>query len=246
MDKYYYPSITIIIAVLNCVDTLQRAIDSVLRQSYNQKNLIIIDGGSTDGTVNVIESNEQNLAYWESQQDRGIGHAWNKGLDKSQGEWIIFIGADDQFHDESVLSDMSIFLRDDIENDLVYGQIIYGDGVFEGKKLGQPFDWNIYKRRMLIPHTGCFHRKTLFNEIGVFDETFKIALDYEIFLRKKTIMARYISRLVTIMGGKGLSTNQAIPSLREARLAQLKNKVDSKIKIEFWHFIYRLRNEIEK
>ena len=205
-----------------------------------------MDGGSTDGTVELLEKYREKITYFESVPDRGIAHAWNKGLRKCRGDWLIFLGADDRLHDENVLADMAAFLQRDTESDLVYGQIVFSDGCYTGKTLGQPFDWNIYKRRMSITHTGCFQRRCLFEEIGDFDEAFKIAVDYEIFLRKPSLKAEFVPRLITTMGGRGVSTQQTRHSLQEGRLAQIKNRVDWKIKIEIWHAFYQLRYALEK
>lgn len=239
------PLISVIIAVFNGSGTLQKCLDSVASQTYLEKEVIVIDGGSSDGTVDLLRDNGSTITYWESEPDKGIAHAWNKGLKKSNGEWIIFIGADDRLHDASVLSDMAITLCDDLESDLVYGQILFGDGRFENIILGDSFDWAIYRRRMLIPHTGCFQRKSLFKELGDFDESYKVAMDYEIFLRKPGLKAKFIRRLVTVMGGEGMSTKLGKYSLLEGRRAQLKHGVDMRIKVEVWHLIYQFRNMLE-
>ncbi len=88
-------SITVIVVVLNGAKTLQRCIDSVADQAYSNKELIIIDGGSVDRTLETIELNAPLIDCWLSEPDRGIYHAMNKGVDRASGEWIIFLGADD-------------------------------------------------------------------------------------------------------------------------------------------------------
>lgn len=95
--------ISIIVAVFNGKITLQHCIDSVAQQTYPNKELIIIDGGSKDGTVNLLEENRNKISYWISEPDRGIYNAWNKGLEQTTGKWIIFLGADDYLWDVRVL-----------------------------------------------------------------------------------------------------------------------------------------------
>ena len=97
------PSISIIIAVYNGENTLQRCFDAINRQTYSHRELIVIDGGSTDKTIEILNANDKCIDYWESMADRGISHAWNKGLERTQGEWIIFLGADDFLADNHVL-----------------------------------------------------------------------------------------------------------------------------------------------
>ncbi|MEQ1667696.1 MAG: glycosyltransferase [Sulfuriferula sp.] len=94
MNHASTPLISIIIAVYNGKATLQQCIDSVVQQTYSNKELIIIDGGSKDGTVELLEENRNKFSYWESEPDRGIYNAWNKGLTQAKGEWICFLGAD--------------------------------------------------------------------------------------------------------------------------------------------------------
>jgi len=240
------PLISIVIAVLNGEETLQNCLDSIASQTFKNIELIVIDGGSSDQTVKILKANSGIISYWESNKDEGIAHAWNKGIKKSFGNWIIFLGADDCLYDAEVLGEMAVLLRSDVNNDVIYGKVIFANGPFAGFVLGAPFTWDAYKRRMLIPHTGCFQRRSLFQELGDFDQEFKIATDYEFFLRKPSLKAKYAPRLVTLMGYGGVSSNQKIKALKEGRLAQLKNSVDSRLKIEMWHAIYQIRNLIAK
>ena len=97
MKNKSLPLITIIIAVFNGAKTLQQCIDSVAQQSYPNKELIIIDGGSKDGTLDLLKANSEKIDYWVSETDNGIYNAWNKGLAQANGDWICFLGADDFF-----------------------------------------------------------------------------------------------------------------------------------------------------
>ena len=95
MNSKFPPLISIIVAVFNGEKTIQQCIDSVAQQSYPYKELIIIDGGSTDRTVELIKANQDKVKYWISEPDGGIYHAWNKGLAQVSGEWVAFLGVDD-------------------------------------------------------------------------------------------------------------------------------------------------------
>jgi glycosyltransferase involved in cell wall biosynthesis len=240
------PLISIVIAVLNGEKTLQKCLDSIAGQTFKNIELIVVDGGSSDQSVKILKENSGIISYWESNKDEGIAHAWNKGIKKSSGNWIIFLGADDCLHDADVLAEMAVLLSSDDDNDVIYGKVIFADGPYAGLVLGAPFVWEAYRRRMLIPHTGCFQRRKLFRELGEFDQEFKIATDYEFFLRKPLLKAKYAPRLVTLMGYGGVSSNQKIKALKEGRLAQIKNSVDSRLKIEMWHAVYQIRNLIAK
>jgi glycosyltransferase involved in cell wall biosynthesis len=221
--------ISIVVAAYNSAATVQPCIDSVARQTYPHKELIIIDGGSTDGTVELLKANHQRITYWSSEPDRGIYHAWNKGLARVEGEWICFLGADDHFWNEHVLTRMAgelAKLTPDIR--VAYGQIMLLNGAGERLyEVGEP--WGRLKQRFLksmcIPHPGLMHRRSLFQQHGGFDESFRIAGDYELLLRElKAADAVFVPELVTVgmRQGEGESSHPAstLRVLRETRRAQ--------------------------
>jgi glycosyltransferase involved in cell wall biosynthesis len=222
------PKISVIIAVFNGEKTLQQCLDSVVTQSYLNVELIVIDGGSTDGTVDLLQENQASISYWISEPDRGIYNAWNKALAKATGEWICFLGADDFLWDEKVLERMDTALKGipaDIR--IAYGQIMLLNQ--DGQSLFSIGDrWEKVKKRfkrvMCIPHPGLMHRRSLFQVHGQFDESFQIAGDYELLLRElKSAKAVFVPGLIlTGMRQGGISSNpkSAIKSLFEMRRAQ--------------------------
>lgn len=228
MSRESAPLITIIVAVLNGKATLQHCIDSVAEQTYPNRELIIIDGGSKDGTVDVLGENREKITFWISEPDRGIYNAWNKGLAQAKGEWICFLGADDFFWDARGLERMVEQLGKLPPSVCVaYGQIMLISA--EGETLGPVGEpWQKIKERfdqfMCIPHQGVMHRRSLFEKHGNFDESFRIAGDYELLLRElKTADAFYIPDIITIaMRQGGLSSDPAntLLILREFRRAQ--------------------------
>lgn len=228
MNHVPAPLISIIVAVFNGRATLQQCIDSVIQQTYPNKELIIIDGGSTDGTVDLLEENRNKLSYWISEPDRGIYNAWNKGLAQAHGEWICFLGADDYFWDTTVLERMAAQLQmlpPGIR--VAYGEImqISDDGQLprpmgkSWKQVKEPF-----KKYMCMPHVGTMHRRSLFEQHGQFDESFRIAGDYEFLLRElKTGDAAFIPNIITVgqrLGGISTDTANHLIMRREVRRAQ--------------------------
>jgi glycosyltransferase involved in cell wall biosynthesis len=191
------PKISIITAVYNSAETLQSCIDSVRCQSYPNVEFIVIDGASTDESVDIIERNEDAITSWTSEPDRGVYHAWNKGLDLAEGDWIHFLGADDRFMDGDVLSRVAEALGDvgpDIR--VVYGKeaIVSGSGeVLETRGESWEVAGKLFTKVMSIPHPTVFHHKSLFEDHGNFDESFRVCADYELLLRElKTGQARYL------------------------------------------------------
>ena len=226
-----YPLITIIIAVFNGGKTLQQCIDSIVQQSYSNKQLIIIDGNSTDGSVELLQANDQSISYWVSEPDSGIYNAWNKGLMQANGEWICFLGADDYFWDSDVLEKMSqqlVKLPADIN--IAYGKImLLSENGNELYSTGEV--WSNVKQRfkqlMSIPHPGTMHRWSLFEQHGYFDESFRIAGDYELLLRElKTADAAYIPDIISVgmlQGGISSNPQNTLSQLYEVRRVQQKH-----------------------
>lgn len=222
------PLISIIVAVFNGAKTLQQCIDSVSQQTYPNKELIIIDGGSNDGTVELLKVNNQQIHAWISEPDQGIYSAWNKGLAIANGEWICFLGSDDYFWGTNVLERMSRHLET-LPTDIrvVYGQIMLLNSKNEELYLyGEP--WKNIKKRfkqlMSIPHLGTLHQRSLFEQNGHFNESFRIAGDYELLLRElKTANAEFIPDLITVaMRQGGISSNpqNSLLQLNEVRRGQ--------------------------
>ncbi|NOU40007.1 MAG: glycosyltransferase [Methylotenera sp.] len=223
------PLITIIIAVFNGAKTLQQCIDSVAQQTYPNKELIILDGGSKDGTVDLLKANQQAISYWVTEPDNGIYNAWNKGVAQAKGEWICFLGADDFFWNLEVLETLAkqlVLIPPYIR--VAYGQIMLltADGV-NIHAVGEPWDKvkKRFKHKMSIPHQGVMHRRNLFELRGKFDESYQIVGDYELLLRElKAGDAAFISDIiVTGMRQGGISSNpqQSLTILREVRRAQI-------------------------
>jgi glycosyltransferase involved in cell wall biosynthesis len=222
------PLITVVVAVYNGANTLQQCIDTVAQQTYANKELIIIDGGSNDGTVELLTENNNKIDYWISEPDQGIYNAWNKALTQVKGEWICFLGADDYLLDAQVLERMASELCQlPSEIRVAYGQVMLLSN--EGAPLfsvGEP--WSIIKDRfkqvMCIPHQGVMHRRSLFEQNGEFDESFRIAGDYELLLRElKKGDAIFIPDLITTgmrQGGISSDPENTLVTMREFRLAQ--------------------------
>ena len=224
------PSITIIVASLNNAKTLLQTIDSVANQTYQNAELIVIDGGSSDGSVDLLKQNANKISYWVSEIDNGIYSAWNKGLERATGDWICFLGADDFLWNLEVLKNISQLLSSLPDEILVaYGEemllTIEGEPLY---KVGRP--WNLAKNQfvkyMSIPHVGLMHRSSIFKKNGNFDESFRIAGDYELLLRElKNADAAFIPIIIAgaRLGGISCNSDNSFKLLREVRRAQVKH-----------------------
>jgi glycosyltransferase involved in cell wall biosynthesis len=220
------PLISVIVALLNAKPTLLQCINSVWTQTYPRKELIIVDGGSSDGSVDILIENDEKIDYWHSDHDKGVYQAWNRGLARARGDWIYFLGADDYLFDEQVLERTVAQLNSVPSNVRVaYGEImtISPEGSLSFRR-GQSWDLlrKGFKRAMCLPHQGVLHRRSLFEVHGTFDESFRILGDYELLLRElKEGQAVFIPGVITAMRQEGLSSSldNSLTMLREFRRA---------------------------
>ncbi len=228
------PVISVIVAVYNNAEQIQRCIDSFYNQTYAYKEIIVMDGGSNDGTVEIIKFNVDKLAYWESQKDKGIYHAWNKALNKVTGDWVIFLGSDDYFYSNNAFTLIAPHLGNtEDSSNVVYGKlkVVRSDGK-EIDEVGKP--WS--RQRFLelaenLPHISVFHRRSLFEKNGQFDESFRISGDYELLLRelKERDPVFVESITVSVMESGGVSSNDfnAVNVVKECIKAREKNGLSS-------------------
>ena len=234
IDAAEQPLITVVIAVYNGQSTLQQCMDSVTQQKYKYLELIVIDGGSTDGTVDILMANESKLIYWISEPDKGIYNAWNKALAKALGEWICFLGADDYLWNNNALADMVSVLKTlPRETQIAYGQVmllglddapLYAVGAPYQLKPGQRVDV-----MGLPPHPGLMHRRAVFDERGGFDESFRIAGDAELLMRElQRAPACFIPGVIIAgmrQGGISSKPSNILKSLKELRRIQQKHGI---------------------
>jgi glycosyltransferase involved in cell wall biosynthesis len=228
-----HPLITVITVVFNGEATLEKSILSVINQTYDNVEYILIDGCSTDGTLDIIRKYAHAIDYWVSEPDAGIYDAWNKAVVCASGNWICFIGADDYLWGDSVLQNMVPTMMSAMPSyKLVYGAITMVNSRQEViSRLGD--SWEISKKEMRnimsVPHPGLMHHRTWFENYGLFDASYKIGGDYEMLLRGWPAQdALFVSDLVTVgmtQGGVSSSPKNALLGLREIRRAQLSHGI---------------------
>lgn len=171
------PKISIVTICYNGAKFIERTIQSVLSQTYPNIEYIIIDGGSTDGTKEIIEKYSSQISYWCSEKDNGIYDAMNKGIAKATGEWINFMNSGDCFATESALANV---MAQSIEDDIcvIYCDAIYNHGDYEIKYVCNRLKDITYK--MVFCHQSCLIRTSVHKERS-FSLKYKIAGDYDFF-----------------------------------------------------------------
>ncbi len=175
------PKVTIITVVFNAEAHLEQTIRSVIEQDYPSIEYIIIDGGSTDGTLDIINRYQDRINYWVSETDDGIYDAMNKGIRKATGNVIGLINADDWYAPGSISRAMNIMQETGAE--VVHGaMLIFREGRETMVKRG-PKKLDNFAKGMLLNHPTVFARASLYRRFGLFDTAYRIAADWEILLR---------------------------------------------------------------
>ncbi len=167
MNNSAHPLISIIIVTYNAEKHLERCLNSIVEQGYKKIELIIIDGASTDGTIDILKKYNNHISYWKSEPDTGIYNAMNKGIDQITGGWVIFLGSDDYLFPG--FSEMASYLK---RTDTIY----YGACLWGNQILGERFTrYRLTKE--CICHQGIFYPSEVFKQYK-YNEQYKVSSDY--------------------------------------------------------------------
>jgi len=220
------PLISIITITYNAVNTIEETIKSVLEQTYPNIEYIIIDGGSTDGTVEIIKKYSSQISYWISEPDKGIYNAMNKGIMQAHGAWINFMNSGDTFYNSKTLDTINFH---QINNKII--KVIYGDTIVKKNnnffhKKAQPIK-NIH-RRIIGCHQSIFVSNVNIKDI-MFDESFKLASDYNtiysLYEKYKSNAFHYLPIPISIYDAEfGISSKYILNSLKEQLQIRSKHK----------------------
>jgi glycosyltransferase involved in cell wall biosynthesis len=224
------PLITVITIVFNGVKYIEETIKSVITQDYDNVEYLVIDGGSSDGTVDILEKYNSEIDYWFSEPDDGISDAFNKGLSLSRGRWIGIINADD-WYQQSTLSSIVEYDKYDI---------VYGD--MQSWRAGDPSliyisDHHYLDKVMTLNHPSVFVKRDVYALYGGFDVTYRVAMDYEILLRFFTNNVSFFGTGLVYSNLRvgGVSDRQQFLGYDEVRKAKLKYRVSSRVDIFLQH-----------
>lgn len=245
--------ISIITPTYNSVKTIRRTISSIIDQNYSELEYIVIDGGSTDGTLEIIKSYKNKINFkLISESDRGIFDAMNKGIKLATGDIIGILNSDDFYDNNKVLQNIAEAFNDQ-KIEAVYGDIIYfGDDV---NKVSRYWKAGKYKESKLnngwiIPHPSLFLRKTVYDKCGIFNLDFKIAADYEFILRLLKVYkinVKYIHHVFVKMysgGNSGKNLKQRKKGWQDLKNAWLINNfrvppffILRRLLFKFWQYL---------
>jgi glycosyltransferase len=214
--------VTIITVAYNSAATIADTLASVAAQTHSDIEHIVIDGGSTDGTMDIVRRNGTRVARWVSEPDRGIYDAMNKGLALATGDMVGMLNADDVLDDEEAVHRIALAAAsgsDVVYADLVYvraddlGRVVrrWNSGIFRPWQLR--FGW-------MPPHPTFYVRRALLSEVGHFDTSLRIAADYDFMLRclcRPDVKVAYVPRVLVRMRTGGVSNASVSSMLRKSR-----------------------------
>jgi glycosyltransferase involved in cell wall biosynthesis len=213
--------VSIVTIVYNGAETLLRAMDSVLNQTYSDIEYILIDGGSTDGSLDLIKEKEGQIYYFCSEPDNGISDAFNKGLSHCTGDVIGILNSDDWYELDTVEKVVSIFQKESVD-------IVHGDMQFRGKDdniCRFTADHTKLKSEMTVNHLSIFIKKECYEKWGVFSEQYKYAMDYDLILRFYLSGAKfkYLPEVLVNMSNDGISAQKWSAAFYETYMIKKKN-----------------------
>lgn len=200
MSNLRMPLVSVITVVRNGAATIVQTIESVRVQREVNLEHIIIDGASSDGTVDIIKAYQCDQLRWVSEPDQGIYDAMNKGISLARGEWLLFLGADDALADSTVLADVFV------AHELTAYDLVCGNSLYDyGRRCVPRLDWRT-KIFNTIHHQAAFYRRSLFSEFQ-YRVDIPVVADYEmnfrIYFQHRPVFS--LSRNIAICGSQGVS-----------------------------------------
>ena len=195
---------TVVLDAARCID---RCVDSVLGQTYDKFEYLVIDGGSTDGTLEILARYRDRIDHLVSEPDRGLYHAMNKAIRAATGDFLYFLNSDDTFCDEAVVADVAAVIEQHPSVDLVYGDVLYRSSTRLVRKPQVPVLNRESLCRKGFCHQALFARRQTLQRTGGFSEAYRIVADGDWLARALAAGAtsRHIDRDIAIFALDGLS-----------------------------------------
>lgn len=208
--------LSIVTINFNNAEGLKKTIKSIVEQTCQKYEYIIIDGGSSDASKEIIISYQEKISYWCSEQDAGIYSAMNKGISKATGEYLLFLNSGDCLYDSTVLEDVMQSLSGE---SIIYGDLYFMDNADRGEVFVYPDVLSIdYFLERSLGHPASFIKKNVFQD-SLYSESFKIVSDWEFFLKKIVLEAvsyKHIGRIISVFDTSGVSS-QSLELCNEER-----------------------------
>ncbi|MGJ8684489.1 MAG: glycosyltransferase family 2 protein [Nonlabens sp.] len=234
-------TISILTINYNDVSGLERTIKSVQNQSIALKDHIIIDGGSNDGSKELIEKHKSCFSYWISEPDNGVYDAMNKGIEKANGDYLLFLNSGDHFKDDHSLSKLVAVIDETDPVELIYGNIeVVADRTWIKK---YPAILHLdYFIKDSLPHPATLIRKDCFNN-QLYDTSLDIVADWKFFLLgigKQSLKYRYVDEVISVFYYDGISSQQHAQISKE-RAKVIRQYFPNKLKLHYSYYPSKLK-----
>ena len=243
-------TVSIVTVVYNAVETIEKTIKSVLQQDYRNVEYIIVDGGSTDGTKEILERYSKLVTHILSEPDEGIYDAMNKGIRLASGDVIAFLNCGDSYEKDTCTRVAGYFEQNNVDILIGVARMLEG-GVFTRIRDNQPENIEL---SMPCCHQAVFAKRKLFSVVGMYDTNYRICADFDWLLRVFFSKARFIwtKEIYATYDGEGISARMELTRINEAREVALKyailyHKQDNVEKINHlygqWLEAFKLNNK---
>lgn len=231
----HQPLVSVVTIVRNGVTTFERAMQSVLSQEYPKIEYIAVDGGSTDGTLDIIRSQDDRIAVWVSETDSGISDAFNKGIALAHGDIVGLLNSDD-WYEPGAISAVVLALRES-GADIAYGKLQYWHN--DRRTYLVASDADLLDSGMTVGHPTVFARRACYERFGLFRLDYRQAMDYEWLLRAKVGGARFcfVDRCLANMQGGGVGDRHWRQSQREVARARAIHLPNARGAIPYWTYL---------
>lgn len=237
-----FPKVSVITIVFNGIGDIEKTIKSIINQTYLNLEFIVIDGGSTDGTVEIIKKYSSEINYWISEKDNGIYDAMNKGIKNSTGDWLIFMNCGDFFYDNEVIKSISLLFKESIG--VIYGntEITYD---FNNSKIKKP-KWKKFNKGMPFCTQSAFINKNKISNSS-FNTSYSVYGDLDFFIKLDLLQVEmcYNDKLISVFDYNGISSSVSIKKEIE-KLSILKKHYGFKSYFYIFNFVDRLFRKILK
>lgn len=242
MERLKFSFITV---CYNSKLTIERTIQSVLRQTDADIEHIIVDGQSSDGTMDIIQKYREHISHIISEKDNGLYDAMNKGIARASGDFILFLNADDYLFNETSISWAAALIEEDHRRaDVYYGKVLIFDEVSGRANIWQAAKVSRFSLfRSAIPHPATFYSKEAFAKNGLFDLNYPIAADYEWTVRallRNGLQFKRIDTLVAVFTKGGISTQPGLSKRIKAEKKQIAQAHYPALERFYWRLRWRL------
>lgn len=205
--------ISTVTITLNSEKTIKQTIDSYLQQEYQDKELIVIDGGSTDDTINILESYKYCIDNYISEPDEGISDAFNKGILRSTGELVFILSSDDYLINSNIFD--LVVAQTSKNVDIIYGDIISKS--LNSERIVKPLSLKRIKYNFPLKHPAMFVKRSLYEKIGLYSLNCKMAMDYEFTYRavNNDSIFKYIDKPLVVVRDGGANQQNRFKTIKE-------------------------------